>query len=147
MKVLLATFSALMLSGCWAGQFYPATMQWNSTTVPFPDQYQREAARAVAARNGDLSAALVSKPKPMAGTSAFSPQRWYSCISGVIPRSNGRERLPRLAELFDAERDPQAYHIMLTFDKFGRPSVKDVLDSPLCRGLQFEPVTAEVPLI
>lgn len=137
MKAVHLTLLLPVLAGC-------SSLQFNQESRPFPENYQSEAAYAVVARSGDLSVARVSVPMPLAGATALSPQRWYSCVSGLAPPPSGP---PKLVDTLDLGREPPSYHLVLVFDRASRPTVNDVLGSPLCAGVQFEPITAEPPRI
>ncbi|WIY53229.1 hypothetical protein O9Z70_01410 [Devosia sp. YIM 151766] len=148
----LAAFAiCLTLYGCSLQNSGPSNLQFERTAIPFPDNYQSEAAWAVQRRGGDPGIAMVSRPQPMIGRSAFGPQRWFSCISGVAPRQAERDRLPRLADMLDPEAHrgagPRPHYLLLIFHGAARPDLKDGFDIPLCRALTYEPIGAEAPMI
>jgi hypothetical protein len=124
-------------------------LQFSAEALPFPDNYQVEAARIVSQKRADPQKATVSYPRQTLGVSAFSPQRWYVCIRGVSEKPKP-DRLPKAAELaarwLDPQTDQGTHNIVLFFGTTVRPTAREGYDSPLCREGQYEPITAEPPL-
>ena len=151
MRQLLALgMLAAVLSGC-VGPLSLSKLQFNEATVAFPDNYQSEAAYAVERRGGERSLTRVSKPRPLVGATANAPQRWYSCIVGLVSPQPEPERWPYLTDFFDAGRHQgpgaKPFHVVLVFNGSGRPTTRQGFDSPLCRDGAYEAITAEPPLV
>ncbi|SFC67037.1 hypothetical protein [Devosia psychrophila] len=139
----------VLLAGCSA--FSPNGVQFSGDTVPFPAHYQRETARIVAKKGADRAQITVSYPRNLIGATPLSPQRWYSCVRGLSVAKKP-ERLPRIDELLQGVLDPGAnqgiHNVMLVFNSdTARPAVREGFDLPLCRDGQYEPLTADAPLM
>lgn len=144
----------IILAGCLVAGCSPTTapintMQFSEETLPFPENYQVEAARIVAQRRADTNGASVSYPQTTLGLSPFSPRRWYVCVRGVSDEPKP-ERIPRPGDIIEGWIDPRAeagiHNVVLFFGTTGRPTAKDGYDSPLCRNSQYEPITATAPV-
>lgn len=151
MRLFVLVATTVLLAGCTSPNTSLNRLQFSSDTLPFPDNYQSEAARVVAQRGADASLARVSYPRTTLGTAVTAPQRWYVCVQGVstAPRP---ERLPNVEEfvgsLFASDAARDVHNVVLIFGTEGRrPSVREGYDSALCRDVAFEPITAEPPLI
>ena len=146
----LVLILALALSGCASSGFLPNKLQLSKETMPFPERYQREAARVVQLRGGDRERVTVSYPRTTIGQTAQSPQRWYVCVRGLTPPPV-EDGLPTVEEFAGTTLNPAAnsrlYDVLLFFPADGAlPSVRDGYDSSLCRDGAFERLTAEPPL-
>jgi len=126
-----------------------STIQLSGDTMPYPENYQAEAARIVAQRGGDPASASVSQPQSTLGATAFAPQRWYVCVRGLsqAPRP---ARLPKPMELVDQLFDSRAsagiHNVILVFGAPGRrPTVREGYDSPLCHDGRYEMIVAAPP--
>ncbi len=144
----------IILAGCLVAGCSPTTapintMQFSEETLPFPDNYQVEAARVVAQRRVDPKDASVSYPQTTLGLNAFSPHRWYVCIRGLSDLQKP-EQIPRPGDIIESWIDPRAnagiHNVVLIFGETGRPSAREGYDSPLCRNGQYEPITAVAPV-
>ena len=127
------------------------TLQFASAALPFPTDYQVEAARVVRDRGGDLGNVLVSYPQQTIGAGVAGPRRWYSCLRGM-PAPVSSTSLPlaleMAAEWMSQQPSENRYDVVLVFSSENRrPSVRAGTDSPLCRDAAYEPITAELPVI
>jgi hypothetical protein len=130
------------------------TLQLSGEALPFPENYQVEAARIVRDRGGDIAVARVSRPQQTVGLGVMTPKLWYVCISGLPePKADvdvQSDRLPPLMDLVDdlvyRRAASTRYEIVLLFSaEDRRPSVRDGWDSQLCQGAAFEQITASPP--
>lgn len=151
MRLLVLLGATVLLAGCTSPNTSLNRLQFSAETLPFPKNYQSEAARIVAQRGADATLARVSYPRTTLGAGVAAPQRWYVCVQGVstAPRP---ERLPNVEELvgnlFASDEARGVHNDVLIFGSEGRrPSVREGYDSALCRDGAFEPITAEAPLI
>ncbi|MDB5526966.1 MAG: hypothetical protein JWR51_69 [Devosia sp.] len=146
-KYFIALALTVTISSC--SGYNINRMQFSNDAVPFPDNYQVEAARAVAAGHGNLSLAQVSRPQAVVGENAFGPKRWYSCVSGLPAPSRNPKSLPNIEDAVGGltGSTPGVYYAVLFFSAEGRrPSVKTGFDSQLCQGAAYEPITTAVPV-
>lgn len=140
--------ATLLLTGCSGNNTGLSTLQMNSTTLSFPEHYQVEAAKVARDGGGDPATAKVSRPAPMIGAQLFSPQRWYSCVLG-LPGPQRHQSLPNLTDAIGGWIDPTStagvFNVVMIFDSKNQPSIHEGFDSPLCRNVEFEPITATAP--
>jgi hypothetical protein len=140
----------VLLVGCSNQNMSMNTMQFSGATVPYPENYEVEAARVIKQRGGDLASSRASQPWATIGSGPFSPQRWYVCIRGLPPR--GEPPKPKALELAEERLGHRSffgvYDVVLFFsDRTGRPSVRTGYDSPLCRDLEYHPINVDPPVI
>lgn len=144
MRVLLI-LAVYLVAGCSPTTAPINTIQFSEETLPFPDNYQAEAARIVAERRADPSDASVSYPQTTLGLSALSPRRWYVCVRGISDELKPQQ-IPTPGAIIESWLDPRAeaglHNVILLFGTNGRPVAKDGYDSPLCRDGLYEPITA-----
>lgn len=151
MRSIIFGLAAVLLAACGPYNTGLTTLQLSGETVPFPDQYQVEAARVAATRPRAPGATLlVSRPQATLGVNALAPQRWYVCIRGLASPSTGAAPWPKLDELAGGILAPASraghHDVVLVFSGTKRPTLRQGTDSSLCRAAVFEPLTAEAPL-
>lgn len=150
MRLWSAVFIAVLLAACSGPNTGLNTLQISSEALPFPENYQTEAARVVRDRGGDSAVARVSYPRQTIGAGLLSPRRWYACVSGLPDPVNRSETIPPVLDLVEhwiSQRVTSSYYVVLIFSGDARrPSVKAGLDSPLCRDAAYGPIIAEPPL-
>jgi hypothetical protein len=152
MRAIVFGLVAVLLAACGPYNSGLNTLQFSSETVPFPQNYQIEAARVAATRPHAPGVTLVvSRPQPTLGLNALSPQRWFVCIRGLASPAGPSRSWPKLDELVGQILDPAAnpgnHDVILVFSGTARPTLRQGTDSPLCRTAVFEPLTAAAPLI
>lgn len=150
MRMSAALLAALLVAACSGPNTSLSTLQLSGDVVPFPENYQVEAARVVRDRGGDPKVALASYPQQTVGMGIMTPKLWYVCISGLADPAAKRD-LPRVMDIVDQWVDVRAradrFYAVLLFSAEGRrPSVRTGTDSVLCRGVALEPITAEPPV-
>ena len=148
-KLFALTILAAVVAGCSGQNTSLNRLQFSDETVPFPDDYQAQAARVVADGNVEVASVLVSYPQLTLGASAFEPQRWYSCLSG-IPAPVTTPRLPNVEEALGTllgSRSGVFYTVLVFSGSGGRPTIRSGYDSALCQDVVFEPITAEPPIV
>lgn len=129
------------------------TLQLSNEALPFPKNYQVEAARIVRDRGSDIAAARVSQPQQTVGLGVMTPKLWYVCISG-LPDPDPDAQRDRLPPLMDFVGDlvyqgsaSTRYELVLFFSaEDRRPSVREGWDGQLCRDAAFEQITASPPV-
>lgn len=152
MRIAATILAGMLVAACAGPNSSLNTLQFSDETVPFPKNYQVEAARVVRDRSGDPASVLVSYPRPIIGATMIGPQRWYVCLRGV-PAPAPSASPPMAAELaaqwlFQQRPENRRFDVVLIFSRdSGRPSIKTGLDSPLCNDGAFEPLTAAPPVI
>ncbi len=150
LRPFLLLVLAASLAGCSSQNASLSTLQFAGETVPYPDHYEAEAARLVEERGVEPALVTVSQPQTTLGAGPFSPRRWYICVRGMPTSAKPRPARPvEVLEEWLGQRTTAGVHdVVLIFSgTAGRPSVRSGYDSPLCRGLQYGPITAEAPLI
>ncbi len=139
---------AATLAGCSGHNMSPHTVQFSGDTIPFPVNYESEAAKVIRERGGDLSTARVSEPKPTLGVTAFSPKRWYVCVKGIPapqPRASGLLPLDEMVDGWLTHKSgEQSYNVLLFFSS-QTASRREGYDSPLCRDLDYREIKASPP--
>ncbi|MET3900842.1 hypothetical protein ABIB57_004810 [Devosia sp. UYZn731] len=145
LKYLLALSLVSVLAAC--SGYNINRVQFSGETIPFPENYQQEAARVVALNGGTISTAKVSRPQETIGESPFGPKRWYSCISGTTePEKSGNwPNVENLVRGLVGVNDGIYNRVMFFSAQSRRPSVKSGFDSDLCKRAIFEPITAAPP--
>ena len=149
MRLVAAALASIFLVACSGQNTSLNRLQFSGASEPFPEHYQVEAARFVQARGAEISTIQVSAPAETLGASAFGPKRWYSCIRG-LPAPPPAKTMPTVEQFVSGWLGEQPLHydvIMIFSAGKPRPSVHDGLDSPLCQGVTFSPLTATPPLI
>lgn len=142
----IALVLLLALAGCTGQNTGPNTLQFNSETIPFPDDYMAAAAEVVSmSRVAEGATVLVSRPQPTIGVSPTSPRRWYVCIRGLEPRRAPPDTLPPLVDaLFQDRSREEQFDTVLIFAGPRSPSVEQGYNSVLCRDAEYAPIGIEV---
>lgn len=151
MRAVLFAMVAVILAACGPYNTGLNTVQVSAETLPFPENYQVEAARVAATRPQAIGTSiLVSQPRPTLGVNPLSPQRWFVCVRGLAAPEQAKPSLPPLDRLAGQLIDLAAYSghhdLVLIFSGTARPTVLEGTDSALCRAAVFEPLMATAPL-
>lgn len=146
MRLLMFALSFCVLAGCSPQNTSLNRLQFSGDMLPFPENYQGEAAQVAIAAGADPEAVFVSYPKDTLGVSAFGPKRWYSCVRGLPPPVPA-DRLPNIEEALGTwlGSSPRIFDTVLVFSGANRPTVSSRFDSPLCRDAAFRRIVAEMP--
>jgi hypothetical protein len=144
MRAVLVGLALTILSGCSAQNTTINRLQFSEATMAFPGNYQAEAARVALSRGGNIDTAQVSRPQETLGASVFGPKRWYSCVSGLPAPNRRPDRLPKIEDAISGwvSAPTGRYDTILFFSRSDhRASVRSGFDSPLCRDVEFGPIT------
>lgn len=146
MRIVATILAGMFITACTGPNSSLNTLHFSAEALPFPTDYQVEAARVVQDRGGDPASVLVSYPRHTIGAGVTSPRRWYVCLSGM-PAPAPSTKAPTAADLAARllfQQRKSRYDVVLIFSReSGRPSIRTGLDSPLCNEGTFEPITAE----
>ena len=140
---------AAILAGCSGHNVSPHTLQFSGEAIPFPANYEAEAARIVRDRGVDPEAVRISEPQPTLGVTAFSPKRWYVCVRGIPnpqAKSSGLVPIDEMVDAWLAQTSGDgSYDILLFFSGSQTPSVREGFDSPLCRNRDYVAIRVAPP--
>ena len=122
------------MAGCTGANTGINTIQVSGAEEAFPADYQARARRYLAGQSATGAGVQVSYPRTVVGETAFSPRRWYVCLTGMVPPAPAPQRIkPVLEGLVDSARGASGvYHVVLILRPGGTATAVTGFDSPLC---------------